>query len=252
MLYTADASSLWILMGSTVRMAQSQGLHRDGVALGLSPFDIEMRRRLWWYIVALDRRLAELTGSGSSLPESMDTLLPTNTDDKDLELGMTSLPEARAGATEMTFCLLKYEISRFIQDHDRPSHKSVRNESKRSLSDLENILEEKFLRFCHPVNPVQFLTTIVARAAVCKLRQMVQHMRSGPNPDEPRTASPDQARATLMIATRNIEYHSLIHANRSLCGFLWLANFHFPWGAAFLILRYLASFSRWDDDLQVA
>ena len=118
MLHTSDASSLWILMGSAIRMAQSQGLHRDGAVLGLPPFEIEMRRRLWWYIVTLDGRLTELMGSESSLPKSMDTLLPSSFNDSDLEPDMTTLPEERIGTSEMTFCLLKYEIARFLRDQE--------------------------------------------------------------------------------------------------------------------------------------
>jgi hypothetical protein len=45
MLY--DASTMWVLAGVASRLAQSLGLHRDGSTLGLSPFDTEMRRRLW-------------------------------------------------------------------------------------------------------------------------------------------------------------------------------------------------------------
>jgi hypothetical protein len=261
MLHTSDASSLWILMGSAIRMAQSQGLHRDGAALGLPPFEIEMRRRLWWYIVTLDGRLTELTGSETCLPESTDTLLPSNFNDGDLQPEMTTVPEERVGASEMTFCLLKYEVARFIREKDprpNPNGNVHKGGERCSVSDLESFLEEKFLRFCDPVVAVQFLTTTVARSAICKIRQMMHHRRPRPNfdrgepPPRNQKQTPQSSR-TLHIATQNLKYDNLIHSSRSLRGFLWQVNFDFPWGAPIFILRNLASHSsEWDENMQAA
>lgn len=43
-----DPQTFWILTGVGVRMAQRIGLHRDGEDLGLNPFDVQIRRRLFW------------------------------------------------------------------------------------------------------------------------------------------------------------------------------------------------------------
>ncbi|KAL3443157.1 hypothetical protein BJX65DRAFT_285749 [Aspergillus insuetus] len=44
-----------IAVSTTVRLAQSLGLHRDGTHWSaLSPADMEIRRRAWWHIVKLD------------------------------------------------------------------------------------------------------------------------------------------------------------------------------------------------------
>lgn len=232
-------------MGSTIRMAQSQGLHRDGATLNLSPFDTEMRRRLWWYMVTLDTRLAELTGSQSSLPKSTDTLLPSNVDDNEIGPEMTAPPEPRPGTSEMTFCLMKYEIARFMQQHD-PGILS----EKRSLSDLEKTLETKFLRFCDPIVPVDFMTTTVARSAICKLRQMVQYRRARPNPDGVLAPTSDWASIANVMAIRNLKYHNLIYSIESLRGFLWMANFQSPWAATICILKNLASCQApWDEEM---
>lgn len=58
-----DPCSLWTLLGVAVRIGQGLGLHRDGTSLGLSPFEIEMRRRLWWNIVVLDARVCVFSES---------------------------------------------------------------------------------------------------------------------------------------------------------------------------------------------
>lgn len=49
---------LWSLIGLAIRASQSFGLHKDGVHWGLPPFEIEMRRRLWWQLCAMDWRVS--------------------------------------------------------------------------------------------------------------------------------------------------------------------------------------------------
>lgn len=58
----ADAKAMWTMMGLAARAAQSFGLHRDGVHwANLSPFSIEMRRRLWWQLLELDARISQVS-----------------------------------------------------------------------------------------------------------------------------------------------------------------------------------------------
>lgn len=42
-----EPRTVWTLTGVVVRIAQGIGLDRDGTILGLSPFDTEIRRRIW-------------------------------------------------------------------------------------------------------------------------------------------------------------------------------------------------------------
>lgn len=58
-LRSRDPTYSWNTTGLAIRLAQSLGMHRDGDALGLSPFDAEMRRRLWWGICILDTPASE-------------------------------------------------------------------------------------------------------------------------------------------------------------------------------------------------
>lgn len=55
-----DARILWTLTGLVVRLAQSLGCHRDGSHFDMSPFECEMRRRLWWHVCILDSRSSEV------------------------------------------------------------------------------------------------------------------------------------------------------------------------------------------------
>ena len=54
----------WTLTALLVRIGQSLGLHREGTHFAqLKPFDVEMRRRLWWVLCLLDMRSAEEQGT---------------------------------------------------------------------------------------------------------------------------------------------------------------------------------------------
>lgn len=65
-----DARVIWTLTGLVVRIAQTLGVHRDGLHFSLPPFEIEMRRRLWWQICILDVRASEDHGSDPTISES--------------------------------------------------------------------------------------------------------------------------------------------------------------------------------------
>ncbi|RAL59877.1 hypothetical protein DID88_000504 [Monilinia fructigena] len=99
-----DAHAFWILTGSAVRIGQRLGIHRDGSSLSLSPFDTEMRRRVWWQIVFLDGFAAKLCGAGYPAW---------------LAKFDTKLPLIIAGATEMLFCCIRYEVSQAIRKANR-------------------------------------------------------------------------------------------------------------------------------------
>lgn len=47
-------------MGVVIRNAERGGLHRDGSILGLSPYETERRRRVWWQLQHLDIALCEI------------------------------------------------------------------------------------------------------------------------------------------------------------------------------------------------
>lgn len=65
-----DARKIWTLTGLAVRIAQTLGIHRDGSHFGLKPFDIEMRRRLWWQVCILDARSSEDHGCDPTIVEA--------------------------------------------------------------------------------------------------------------------------------------------------------------------------------------
>lgn len=261
MQHNCDKWSLWILLGVAIRIGQSQGLHRDGALFNLPPFEVEMRRRLWWYIVVFNTRTTEATGfSPSILPESWDTSLPLNVNDSDLDPRMSSRPAERVGATDMTFCLFRYQTAKYLTqetslslalgvgtfaDNIKAPTEREQQERDRKVTELENLLENSFLRFCDPVNPLHFLTTTMARSMLTKLRHIECYRRY--IIDKSLTMSLEDQATMLELAMRNLAYDNMLHSTRSIHGFLWHVHFHFPWGAPTFTLKGLITNPDWSD-----
>lgn len=62
-----DAIASWLFIGFAVRLAQLVGVHRDGLCLGLSPFETELRRRVWWNLLILEGPSSEDLGCDPTL-----------------------------------------------------------------------------------------------------------------------------------------------------------------------------------------
>lgn len=111
-----DSHTFWILTGIAVRIAERIGLHRDGGGMGLKPFDVEVRRRVFWQLLPLDGLSGQICGTGIAMDaKNWDTKQPLNVNDTDIWPGMEEPPAVREGATDMIFCLARTEIGRFHQ-----------------------------------------------------------------------------------------------------------------------------------------
>lgn len=87
---------VWTMASVILRLATGLGLHRDGTHFGLSPFETEMRRRLWWHIVIADVRTSEDHGTDPMINEWMyDTRMPLNINDDDINPESKTFSRAR-------------------------------------------------------------------------------------------------------------------------------------------------------------
>ncbi|KAI0144374.1 fungal-specific transcription factor domain-containing protein [Xylariaceae sp. FL1272] len=111
----SQRSAAWILSGVALRIGQRMGLHQDGERLGLSPFETEMQRRLWWQLVLQDAHFALGAGLGHSLlPRDSHTLGPLNLNDADIYPAATEPFVDRDGPTEMVLCRVMYKTACFM------------------------------------------------------------------------------------------------------------------------------------------
>ncbi|KAM5347628.1 hypothetical protein ACJ41O_007452 [Fusarium nematophilum] len=133
---TEPPKYVWSMTGLLARVAVSAGLHRDGSNFpGMRPFNIEMRRRLWWNILFIDGRSGIDQIAEASLHEDMfDTKLPTNVNDADLDPGMEVPPIAKDGITDSAPILIRSELWRLTQ---RTSFSLSALKSKRGMDLVE-------------------------------------------------------------------------------------------------------------------
>ncbi|KAE8359502.1 fungal-specific transcription factor domain-containing protein [Aspergillus caelatus] len=185
--------TLFVLSGVAIRLARKMGLHRDSSTLGLSPFETEMRRRLWWHLAYVDFRLADVLGTKPSLDLSCsDNQMPLNVEDEDLHPDMVNPPLGRRGITTTTPCLVKYEIMGSLREFPTSCPSEWRWEALSSpdvtimkkdniISHIEDRLEVKYLRYCDPSNSLHTFVSIIIRSSICKMKLFAHNPRQFAN-----------------------------------------------------------------------
>ncbi|OJD23947.1 hypothetical protein ACJ73_04699 [Blastomyces percursus] len=246
---------LWIYSGILLRMAQRIGLHRDGSALGLSVFETEMRRRLWWQIISLDIYSAELSGAGTSLlRHPWDTRMPLNVNDSDLSPDMKHPPIEHTGPTEMLFRLIQCQVGNFLREGQGQavslpgsnwrdiggSDMSAADKSKR-VDHLEALLEQKYLRFCDPSIPLHLAALLIGRCVLAVVRLPICRLRCRGTSYSQGYKIVDDEMRDLLFATsvKVVEFDNLIRTTESTKRYVWHADVSFQWHAIICMLTEL-------------
>jgi Fungal specific transcription factor domain len=239
---------LFALSGVAVRLARKIDLHRDGSSLGLSPFEAEMRRRLWWHIVHVDFRMSDLVGAKPSMDVfSGNAKRPINVADEDLSPGMVDLPPESKGITSMVVCLIRCDarellckfLSPFRNDDGweilpNPDITLVQKDSM--INQLEDLWEGKYLRYCDPSNTLHHLVSIMVRSAIsfCKIKLSTHNPRRFAN----RGVKVPQSERDMIFtnATKILEYVNLVRGNQSLDKYTWQLGTSFLWNPLLYVL----------------
>ncbi|OAP61341.1 hypothetical protein AYL99_03544 [Fonsecaea erecta] len=265
--------SVWVLNGLAIRLAQSIGLHRDGTSLQLSPFETEMRLRLWWHLCVLDSRAPEDQGFQPTVDiTNRDLRLPLNVNDNQLYPDMASFPEESNGWTEMSFFLIQTEGCRLLypildvhvqeQQHsadaaylDVTAKRELIQERGRYLSAKYGILSRSGV-----LAPVlsriadQHTTTACRKMEfVLQLREEIISMRKqkGAPMGVPRdgddgdattpTPTSDVLKPSFQLACAALESHYVLQKDSLTSGFRWFFNMYTQWYALAYVLRCLCS-----------
>nr|ANM86355.1 putative transcription factor [Cladonia uncialis subsp. uncialis]AUW31218.1 putative transcription factor [Cladonia uncialis subsp. uncialis] len=240
-----EPNSFWILTGTAVRLGQRIGLHRDGTLIGLSPFETEIRRRVWWRLMALDGQTAELCGAGLSVAAPRyDSKRPLNVNDSDLSPNMSALPSEHEGPTEMIFCGSRSEIGIFLRNTKTDS-KWVDNgldnipvdKKDSQLDEIQALIERKYLRFCDPSVPLHLFTKLMADSTITALRLMARHPRKYPQGGL--EMPPKERDNVFWISMHVLELYNLSMSTESIQRFLWNVNVQFQWHAFIIIANEL-------------
>ncbi|TVY89369.1 Fusarisetin A cluster transcription factor [Lachnellula willkommii] len=105
-----------VVLGIIVRVAMRLGFHRDASHhTSISPFDGEMRRRIWSTVVQFDISSSAYIGLPRMIREGeTDTAEPKNLLDTDFDESMTTLPHPRPSteATPVAYSIFKVRLLR--------------------------------------------------------------------------------------------------------------------------------------------
>ncbi|RSL56972.1 hypothetical protein CEP54_008541 [Fusarium duplospermum] len=239
--------AVWIMNGLALRAAQSMGLHRDGRKLGLSPFEAEIRRRLWWHFLERDGRGGEDYGlqnpSGPNPLYSVDQ--PRNLHDSDLSPEMKELPESRPGWTRMTLSLVNIQIARawgrLFQmgwSTEVTPGEDVRAEVVKEASTRG----EEILQGCNPLIPEQMMTVAIARFLMQKLDIVSRRQwQSLHQPDDQRFWATEN---NLLEALSVLEQCNSMWDIEDLAPYHWITRAFPQYHMIFYILRHLCACPR--------
>ena len=235
----------WILVGTGIRIAQKMGMHRDGESLGLSPFETEMRRRVWWQLIMLDAKYAMISGlSHSLLPRGWDTQMPRNINDADLFPSGTEPVQDREGPTEMIMVLLTNRIAKFLVETPgiepmimmsdarfkgpgAPSQEQIEM-YKQVIKELAQNLLELIDRYCDPsAGPLHELAQDMKQEILTKIEAILfpqkEAKASGSGPDEVITPNDNAFKIAVSATEHGIEENRRTKER----GFAWFGRIHF-------------------------
>jgi hypothetical protein len=243
-----DARKIWTLTGLVVRIAQTLGIHRDGSHFGLAPFEIEMRRRLWWQVCVLDARSSEDHGCDPTIVEAQfDAKMPLNVNDTDLHPDMTEFPEERTGFTDMTFSLIRFEVANIfrrilyvppgpVRCTELFANLSVADK-ERWITECHQQMEDKYLKDCDMSIPLCWVTATISRLIMSKMWLIVYH----PHQRKDGGASlPQETKDKLFITSlENVEYSILLETEARTMKWGWLFRTYVQWHAIAFLLSEL-------------
>ncbi|KAL3463250.1 hypothetical protein BJX64DRAFT_126196 [Aspergillus heterothallicus] len=150
--------SAWTLAGLVERLDIS--LEEDS-----SRFGAEMRRRLRWHMWYLNRRIQDDRGSNSTT-SLVGVDLPLNCHDSELSRTMTTPPNTLNGWTEMSFCLLRYDLATTerIVESEVPWHFKTK-----AVRDCQNRLHTKYLSYCDGSEPIHWLACHISYVMITEM-----------------------------------------------------------------------------------
>ncbi|EED21503.1 conserved hypothetical protein [Talaromyces stipitatus ATCC 10500] len=259
---TYDQRTVWCLSGTAIRIAQQMGLHRDGSQLGLSVFETEMRRRVWWHIIYMDRSIARSFGFVSAPLPAYDTHFPLNVNDSELHPNMREPPVERDDVgTDMIFCQLRQELSKWHQGQPQfvesmfpgkttvqtplRTDEEVRDEKaqrrQKAVDDFRNIVQEKVVRFCDPSIPLHILVSGSAYTIISVIQLVVSRPFHLWVPDLKLPPLSQAENDELFVTCLDlIRHNEQLRNSEVLTRFRWHLDWHIPWPILLYIISELS------------
>lgn len=240
-----DPRTLSSILGIAIRIAQRMGIYSEATLAKHTPFEAEMRRRLWWALIRLDNRIGEMADYKITMSTGVwDCSVPLNVNDSDLRPEMKEPPVAQDVPTEALFVVtcseLNNAISRTKLNHgfSTPAldqHTALTTSGE--LAALEERMNETYLKSTLMENPLHFMTVWTTRGYIAKYR-LIKHFARSINPT---TSSMQQSEAQRDAAMSHaftvLDCDTKVASSPLTKGFLWLTRFYFPFPAYIHIIQ---------------
>lgn len=222
------------------------GLHRETSAFNLSPFETEMRRRIWWHLCLLEWRISEDIGLEATItPSSFDTKMPLNINDEDIDMTSTVLCDRR-DHTEMAFSLIRCELWKLAascgNSDIHPYGKSAGvKDTEASLNRLADYLDDTYLRFCRTIStPMSRLLLKMAPLIIAKLRILMLYPACYGDVEEAIPLSPVDKDLLFTSCVSLLEFEQALGADYELACWRWFfSNTLIQWHAMSFALSEL-------------
>lgn len=222
-----------------VRLSECLGIHRESSHAKCTPFEAEMRRRLWWALALYDSRMSEKADhKDSKLNPTWDCRTPVNCNDSDLWPDMKEPPTPSKGATEATFVVLRSELA----DHMRNSqwHLDFTNPRLKPLArdlpgdgDLQALyrrVNQDYLRHCNADNRLHFFILNFTNSYLQRAK-LFEHFAGILNRRDGQPLSEADSDKGLQLALDYLDCDTLLIASPHCRGYLWYLQSYFPFPA---------------------
>jgi hypothetical protein len=251
----------WTMIGLALRIATSMGLHRDGSEFGLSPFESEMRRRLWWHLMLIDIRTSEDFASNPYPYTNNRVRVPANLADEDMDPNSKVEYTPKLGLTEMSPSLLRFEGCQFIlscmavgQQGQHQCHRCDGNtdtgesapcRSKsipvEAIEKFEQEMYHKFINFADAdlSLPRNRLISNMARLALLKMKVLlgVFHLRKGKIQVDTTKYGDEMFDNSVLL----LEAQSDLQSGKDFTNWFWMLKNYNQWHSMAIILTQILS-----------
>jgi hypothetical protein len=231
---------VWMMTGLVIRMGQALGLHRDPTHFkDLTPYEIEMRRRVWWALCMLDIRTSEDQGTDLTIARgSFDTKFPLNINDADIDPTTTQMPTEREGITDMTWSHVNIEIGELSRELHSQSAKNGAlgiEEQDRLLNEIYQKLDRGYLQYTVEEGNISYWVAVtVTRLVMAKMTLFIYLPILFSSPSEHFS---DTIKTKLLVAAIEVaEYNHALNAEQACRHWRWMYQTYVHWHAVVYLL----------------
>ena len=229
-----------MMTGLVIRMAQYLGLQRDGSHFPhLTPYEIEIRRRVWWAISALDLRVSEDQGTELAISNgSFDTKIPLNINDEDIDPTTIGTPVEHDGITNVSMARIFYGMSDIMRQMTAATAKhgvSDLSNQDQLLAQIYQKFEDGYCRFTNESDDIKYwLGVTIARLTVAKMTLIIYLPVLFSPPSE--QFSQNVRNKLLISAIELAEYNHALNAEEACRQWRWLYQTYTHWHAIVYLL----------------